>query len=115
MLITFVGFTFIALGLISLFFATKLKPNFLVGYRSMRANINQDTYLTANRYAGKFMLIEGFLSLILSFFTRYINYNFVAMSAVLYFILLVLIMVFFTESHLKKFIKNTVNEENPEQ
>lgn len=114
MLIIFVGVFFIALGLISLFFATKLKPNFLVGYRSKRANMSQDNYLVANRYAGKFMLVEGVVSLFLSYFARYIPYKYTAVSAVTYFIILATIMAFYTEGYLKKYIMETVDEEKPE-
>lgn len=102
MVILFDGILLIFLGLISIFLATKLKPNYLIGYRSIRANKSQESFLEANRYAGKFMIAEGLLSIGLSFFIGHVPREYTNFLGVGNFILLVLIMFLFTEIRLKR-------------
>lgn len=105
MVIIFSGVFLIILGLISLFFAIKLKPNFLVGYRSMRANSSQENYLTANKYAGKLLIIEGLFTAGLSFFTHSLSATNSALLGVGLFTLMIIIMFILTERYLKKNFK----------
>jgi len=100
--ILFNGILLIILALISLFFATKLKPNYLVGYRSMRANSDQQSYLEANRFAGRFMLVEGIISVLISYpLGLAIPRSSLVWAGLLYFVLSVSIMYIVTEIHLK--------------
>lgn len=80
------------------------KPNRIYGYLSYLAQVNKDSFKFAQKRASLYLLLFGFIQVVLGLIIYYLNWDHYFLVWLLTFYIFILLPIIWTEKSLKKFL-----------